>query len=459
MELKGKDSIDLGTLNVYRLFSKYFFPTLLGMLSMSAMTAIDGIFVGHRVGGDGIAAVNICVPILMITNGLGLMIGAGASVVASYHLSQGKEKAARLNITQAFIFGSVCILLASILFLSFQDATATLLGSSAELLPMVKDYLKWFVPGLIFSVWSALGLFVIRLDGSPRYAMMCSLVGALSNIVLDYLFICVFDWGLAGAAAASSLAMFLGGVMALIYICFLAKTMHFEHIKASRNSLRYSIRNIGYQCRIGSSAFVGEMTMSILALVGNYVFMHYLGNEGVGAFGIACYYAPFVFMVGNAISQSAQPIISYNAGLGASARVHEALQASLLTALLCGIMVTAAFVLFPKALVGLFIDPACETAQIAIEGFPYYACAFIFFIVNLSCIGYYQSTEKAGKALAFSLLRGIVFLVPSFIIMPMLLGTKGIWLALGVSECLTFLCICIEHLHRVRTYRRTKKNA
>lgn len=99
-----KDAIDLSSQNVFLLFGKYFIPTLLGMLSISAVTAIDGIFVGHGVGSDGIAAINLCIPLLMLFTDVGLMVGAGCSVVASIHLSRGRQKAARLNVTQAMVF-------------------------------------------------------------------------------------------------------------------------------------------------------------------------------------------------------------------------------------------------------------------------------------------------------------------------------------------------------------------
>lgn len=119
-----RDAIDLSTLNVFTLFRKYFVPTLLGMLSMSAVTAIDGIFVGHGVGSDGIAAVNICVPLLMLFTGIGLMVGAGCSVVASIQLSRGKSKSARLNVTQALLFVTIVALIPSALMMAFPAETA-----------------------------------------------------------------------------------------------------------------------------------------------------------------------------------------------------------------------------------------------------------------------------------------------------------------------------------------------
>ncbi len=223
MEKLTKDAINLGNVDIFKLFSQYFFPTLLGMLCMSAVTAIDGIFIGHGVGADGIAAVNICVPIFMLGAGIGLMLGAGCSVVASIHLSVGKLKAARLNVTQAMLFATICMALPIGGMWLFHVETAQILGSSDELLPMVKEYMVWFIPGMICQMWASVGLFVIRLDGSPQFAMLCNLVAAIANAFLDWLFIFPMGWGLMGAAFASFIAMAMGGVMALGYLLFLLK--------------------------------------------------------------------------------------------------------------------------------------------------------------------------------------------------------------------------------------------
>lgn len=339
-----KDAIDLSTLSIPRLFGRYFLPTLLGMLSISAMTAIDGIFVGHAVGADGIAAINICVPILMVVTGLGLMMGAGCSVVASIHMSQLKLKAARINVTQAWIFATMVIIAMIIPVMLFPSAIGRMLGSSDALLPLVREYMLGFMPGELFGVWAALLLFVIRLDGSPRLAMWCNVVSAIANIFLDWYMIVYMGWGLFGAAIASSLSMAIGGIIAVWYMCFAARQLRPIRLKWSCRSLLYSIRNIGYQCTIGMSALMGECTMAVLALIGNYVFGTYLGDPGIGAFGIACYYTPFVYMIGNAVAQSAQPIISYNYGCGDSCRVRSTLRVALLAAVVCGGSVSTAFV-------------------------------------------------------------------------------------------------------------------
>ena len=436
-----KDAIDLSTLSIPRLFGRYFLPTLLGMFSISAMCAIDGVFVGHAVGADGIAAINICVPILMLVTGLGLMMGAGCSVVASIHLAQHKLKAARINVTQSWIFASLVILAVIVPVLAFPSAVGRMLGSSEALLPLVREYMLGFMPGELFGVWQALLLFVIRLDGNPRLAMWCNVVSALANIVLDWFMIVYMDWGLMGAAVASTLSMMIGGVIAAWYMFFGARRLRPIKLKWSRRSLLYSIRNIGYQCTIGSSALMGEGTMAVLALVGNYVFGAYLGDAGLGAFGIACYYTPFVYMIGNAVAQSAQPIISFNYGCGDSGRVRSTLRMALFTAMACGAVVSGAFALFPKQLVSMFVVDTEAAFPIAVKGFPIIASSFVFFIVNLTFIGYFQSVERVRPATVFSLLRGMILLVPSFIVLPMMFGDNGIWIALAVSELLTTMAI------------------
>ncbi len=439
-----RDAIDLGTVKVFTLFKKYFIPTLFGMLSMSAVTAIDGIFVGHGIGSDGIAAINICIPLLMLFTGVGLMVGAGSSVVSSIQLSRGKSKAARINVTQAILFVTIVALIPSVLMMAYPSATARMLGASEHLTPMVREYLLWFIPSLMFQMWCSVCLFIIRLDGAPRLAMMCNVTAAIISVLLGWLFIFPLGWGLMGAAFAATIGLFAGGLIGLVYLFRFARKLRFYPVKWSVKSLRLSFRNLGYQCRIGSSALLTEATLATLMFVGNQVFMKYLGDDGVGAFGIACYYIPFVFMVGNAIAQSAQPIISYNFGLDRK-RVVATERIALLTSVVSGIVIMAAFSLFPHILVGLFINPNNPAARIAIEGYPYFSTAFIFFILNLTVIGYYQSVERVKPATLFALLRGFIFLIPSFLLLPEILGNNGIWLALSFSEVLTTVTILVVY--------------
>ena len=439
--MSGRDDIDFGTVKVSRLFRQIFFPTLMGMASWSLLTVADGMFVGWGVGSHGIAAINICYPIFLVLSGFALMMGMGASVVASIHLSKENVKAARINTTQAMIFSGLFVLAVTALVFAMPERISLWLGASPSLLPLVRDYMVYLIPSAVFMVWSIIGLFIIRLDGAPKFAMWCNVVPAVLNMLLDWIFIFPLGMGVKGAAIASTLSTVVGGVMAVMYILFSAKTLTLYRLKMSMKSIALTVRNIAYQCKIGFPALFSEVTMAMLMFIGNQVFMKYLGDAGVGAFGVACYYLPFVFMFGNAIAESAQPIVSFNYGLGRKDRVAEALAISCRTAVVGSLLSIVAFTMFPSQLVGLFIPVNEAAAQIAVSGFPYFAIGFLFFILNLVAVGYFQSIERAKPAIIFALLRGVIFMLPCFMLLPNALGVKGIWLAMPLSEIATFVIV------------------
>lgn len=167
-----KDSIDFGSMEIPRLFRKLLIPTVLGMVFSAAFVITDGIFVGRGVGSDALAAVNITAPLFLINTGVGLMFGVGASVVASIHLAHGKVKTARINVTQAVVVSSLLLVAYSLAICLFAPGAARLLGSSERLMPLVLEYMYWFVPFLPFSALLSSGMFFVRLDGRPT--MRCS---------------------------------------------------------------------------------------------------------------------------------------------------------------------------------------------------------------------------------------------------------------------------------------------
>ncbi len=438
-----RDAINFGSDRIPGLFRKIFIPTLIGMVSMALMTTIDGVFVGLGVGSDALAAVNIFVPFWMMITGLGQMFGIGCSVVASIHLSQNNEKAARINMTQTLIFGVLVTLALTVLVTTHSTGTARFLGSSDRLLPYVLDYQKWLAYAFSALFLQSVGLLIIRLDGSPNYASAAAAIPSVVNVVLDYVFLFIFDKGLEGVAIATAIGSWTGGLMVLFYIVFMSKTMRLYPLKMSWKSLFLSLRNLWYQFRLGLSAFLGEMSISMLMFVGNYVFMRYLGEDGVAAFSIACYIMPFIFMTGNAISQSAQPIISFNHGAGNSSRVHEARKVSLLTASGLGIVVSLALAFGIHYVAALFLSKDVPAYSIAAHGVPLMAIGYTLAIVNVAAIGYFQSVERSLPATLFSLSRGVIFLVPCFMIIPHFAGVNGIWLSLPATEALTFLSIAV----------------
>lgn len=436
-----RDQIDFGSGKIGPLFRKMFFPTLVGMIFMSAQTIIDGILVGRGVGAEGIAAVNIVAPIWTVVTGIGLMFGIGASVIASMHLASDNEKAARIILTQAFGVGFVLIAALLTLCLLMPRAIIYALGCSAALERYALDYLLWLLPGTIFLLWQCVGMMMVRLDGSPRNAMWIQVIGAVVNLGLDWLFIFPMGMAVKGAAIATSIACIVGGLMSMAYFIWFSNTLKFYRLKASVTSLMLTLRNTGYMMKVGSATFLTEIAMSITMIAGNYMFMSMLHEQGVAAFAIVCYLFPVIFSVNNAVAQSAQPIISYNYGAGESVRVARALRVSLYAALLCGVGVLAALILGDHLIVSAFLKPSEPSYDLAINGLPWFASCSFFFALNVAFVGYYQSITKAKRAMGYTVLRGIVFAVLGFMTLPRLLGTIGLWTAIPAAEMLTLLII------------------
>lgn len=441
-----RDKLDFATGKIGPLFRALFFPTLIGMIFNSALTLIDGIFVGQGVGAEGIAAVNIVAPIFMVATGIGLMFGIGASVIASIRLSENKIKVARIIMTQSFVVG--LLLIGVICLWNFLSPlqVVRMLGCSPLLEADAVSYLLWLLPGLLFMFMQSVGMMLIRLDGSPKYAMSIQIVAAAVNIGLDWYMIFPLGWGVKGAAIATSIACIAGGSMALIYFFKFSDKLKFHPLKWSVTSLLLTLRNTGYMMRIGFATFLTELAMSVMMITGNYQFMSMLGEDGVAAFAIACYLFPVVFSISNAVAQAAQPIISFNYGAHQQERVNLALRLSLFTAAICGLSVTLCLWLGATGVVSLFLNPEENAYQLAVEGLPLFALCAIFFAVNITFIGYYQSIEKTIIPIVYTLLRGVLFIVAWFILLPRWISVQGLWLAIPTAEFSTCVIICIGYV-------------
>jgi putative MATE family efflux protein len=451
----NRDNIDFAHTNTRKLFASIFFPTLLGMLFSMAFIFTDGIFVGHGIGSHGLAAINLIGPIMMLINGLGMMLGVGVSVVAAIHMSQNNIKAARINVTQAYMAGILIAFIVGLFCYIFPDTVLQLLGvkNNSGLYPFAREYYLWFLPTCLLMMVETIGLFVIRLDGSPRYAMLSNIVPAIVNVALDYIFIFPCKMGLMGAALATDIGGLVSCCMVAYYMLFRTKTLNLYRLKNSMTSIRLALRNVGYMIKVGNSSLVGELAVAVMMLTGNRVFMNYLGDDGVAAYSVACYLFPLVYMIYSAVAQSAQPIISYNYGAGETGRIHSTVRFSLSVSVLLGLAISAIFMFFASAVVSCFLDSSESAYKLAAHGLPYYASGFVFMAVNICVVGFLQSVERSFAATLFTVLRGILFLVGAFIILPEVLGTAGLWLAIPCAELLTTLCIIV---YSIISYNKSK---
>ncbi|MDL2255901.1 MATE family efflux transporter [Parabacteroides sp. OttesenSCG-928-G06] len=419
------------------LFRKQLVPTVLGMVFSALFIITDGVFVGRGIGSDALAAVNIAAPLFVFAAGLGLMFGMGGAIVASINLSRNKEKVANINATQSVIVSSLIMLAVSLVVILFPVQTARMLGAPDDIIGLAAEYLVAYAVFAVFQTLLSVLTFFVRIDG-PNVAMWCMTISTIINIVLDYLFIFVFKWGLTGAAVATGIGEVVGVALMIVFLLRYSPRIKLGKLKLSRKSLMLTARNSGYIIRLGFSAFLGEAAIAVMMLAGNYVFVRYLGTNGVAAFSIVCYFFPIIFMVFNAIIQSAQPIISFNYGCNAYDRSKYALKLAIWTTVGVALLFQFIFTAFREPIVSLFInDPGNEAWQIAVSGIPFFASGYLFFGINVIAVGYLMSVERTGIATFYTLLRGILLPLVCFFTLPLWLGVKGIWLAVAVAEGIT----------------------
>lgn len=450
-----RDHIDFRDTEIKKLFLRFLLPTVLGMVSSAVFIITDGIFVGRGVGSDALAAVNLIAPIYTLATGFGLMFGMGCSVVASINLARGKSRVAGINITQALIVPPLIVVIASALLMLFSDTVIVLLGTPAELMTYGREYYLYFVPFLIPITLFDILMFTVRLDGSPKFSMYCNLLAAAINIVLDYIFIFVFGWGLTGAAIATGIGYAVGALLMLWYMLYRSRTLHLVRLKMSLRSLRLTARNIGYMSYVGFPALLSELAISCMMIVGNYAFIRYVGKDGVAAYSIACYLFPIIFMVHSGIIQAAQPIISYNYGAGAIQRSTKAFHLALMAAAGFGAVLCAATWLGSEQIVGLFLSSEAPAYAYATQGLRWFSLGYAFFGINVIATGYLQSLERGKAAVGLTVLRGMVLMALCFAVLPRLWGELGIWLSVPAAELMTTLLIAAAYV--TQKMRRQKR--
>ena len=434
--------LDFKNENVTALFFKQLFPALLGMIASAIYVVVDGIFVGQGVGSDGIAAVNINNPLMTFVSGIGLMFGMGGGVITALHLSRGQHKAANRVLTQTVITIFVFSAMISLVLCLFSHEVGFLLGSDEHLIESVAEYLFWYAQCFPFMVMMTVLPFFIRLS-NPNVPMWALSIGAIVNVILDYLFIFVFEWGLTGAAIATNIGQTLGALIMFVYLLRPNHAVGFTHPKVNFRTMLFTLRDIRYMIFLGFSVFLGEITVSIMGIAGNYAFMQHLGSDGVAAYSIVCYVFPVIFMVFNATVQSAQPIVSYNYGCGQIDRSQQALRLALFFAVGMASLMALAFLFVANPIVSLFIpNPENPAWKIAVEGLPYFAADFVFFGINTVIIGYYMSLERLYSANMLTIIRGILPVI-FFFTLPSYFGDSGLWIAVAAADCGTTLTIML----------------
>lgn len=409
--------------NIFALFCRYASLNVLGMVGLSCYILADTVFVARGVGADGLTALNLAIPIYSFVHGAGLMVGMGGATRYAISGSRG-----------SFTQGLYYLAGLSVLFVGagvlLPGQLATLLGGDAVTHGMTSTYLQVI---LCFAPMFMLNNYIIcfvRNDGSPRLAMLGMLIGSLSNVVLDYLFIFPLGMGIFGAALAT-------GVSPVISLLILSSHFLAKHNSFTLCPVGPHIKELWDISTLGVSALITELSSGIVIIVFNSIILRLAGNLGVAAYGVIANISLVILSIFTGVAQGVQPIISKSYGTGNREDVGKLLQYGLLTTITFAVVAYAVSFFFARPIVELFNkEHNPQLTQIAVNGMRIYFSAFVFVGVNILSATYFSAIERSKTAFTLSLLRGFVVVIPAALLLSALFGLNGVWITTTVSECI-----------------------
>ena len=422
--------IELETKKVSKLVWDYALPAIIGTMVNATYNIVDRVFIGQGVGALAISGLAVTFPVMNLTAALGMLVGAGASSRISINLGKKDHKRAEKILGNSFLLTILLNLVFITLLMIFLEPILMAFGASEQTLPYARDYLQIILPGNIFVTMTYSFNSMMRASGYPQKAMYTMLIGAFLNMILDPIFIFVFDMGIAGVAWATVISMFLG----MLFV------MH--HFTRKSSSLRLRKKNLRFEkdiliaiVSIGLSPFFMQVAASGVAVLMNTSLKNYGGDLAIGAYGVLMSLLMLISMFVIGLNQGLQPIIGYNYG----AEIYDRVKAAFYYGIKIATVVTTFGFLFGMFFPRLFaraftsdvqlLDLAENAMRISIVAFP-----LVGFQIVIS--GYFQSIGQAKKSIILSLSRQIIFLIPSILVLPGLFGLNGVWAATPVSDFL-----------------------
>lgn len=305
------------------------------------------------------------------------------------------------------------------------------LGGGGNLYPYVKDYLSVIILFCVcYMTGYALEIY-IKVDGNPVYPTLCVITGGVVNILLDYIFVVIFHWGIKGAAFATGLSQVTTTSLLFYYIFFRTKRIKFVKIK-------YSLLNLLKIMKVGFAEFLAEVSTGISIFVFNLVILKNLGEKGVSAFGIIGYISSFITMTMIGFNQGVQPILSFNLGAKEHKKIFEIIKNSFFILGVLGVFFYTLINIFSANIVSIFLNDI-EDINLTKKALTTYSFAYLICGFNIFSAGYFTAVDMVKISTIITMLRGILLLVLFILILPIFLGTTGIWITMFVTEGITLI--------------------
>ena len=439
MEKQSQQSAYLGTQPVGKLLLKFSVPCVLAMLVSALYNIVDQIFIGQGVGYLGNAATNVVYPFTVVALALALLIGDGSAALLSLSLGMKDQKTSCRCVGAGILLTAATGILLIILGFALFDPILHLFGVTEACYPYAREYMTIILTGIPFYVITSGLNGVIRADGSPAYAMVSTLLGAILNLILDPVAIFVLDMGVRGAAAATVVGQVASCLMTVLYF------RRPKSVTLSADSFRIGGKIAGKICQLGISSFITQIAIVVIISVANNLIGRYGPQSPYGAdislsvVGIVMKVFGIVIAFAVGIAVGGQPIAGYNFGAGDYRRVFQVYERVILANVAVGVIATLLFELCPQAIIRLFGSESELYNQYAVLCFRIFLGGILLCCIQKASSIFLQSIGRPVKATLLSLSRDVIFFVPLILIFAWKGGVTGMLWAAPATDVLSFL--------------------
>lgn len=417
-------------MEVTKKFAKYVSQNIFGMLGVSCYIIVDTYFIAKAAGADGITVLNLALPIYSLIFALGAMIGIGSATRFAISRAQ-KSAESEYYFANAVLWAMMLGLLFVVAGVCFPDKILQLMGGDSEIVALGVGYVRIFLLFGPFFMMNYVFSAFVRNDNGPTLAMIGTMAGSLSNVLLDYIFMFPMKMGLPGAALATAASPIIS-----ILIC----SIHFLNKK---NTIRFrfrcpSFRRLIRSCQLGISAFIGEISSGVTTAVFNFLILNIAGNIGVAAYGVVANFSIVAVAIFNGIAQGAQPLVSDYYGRKDTQALKKTLRLGLGTAMIIALLIYGTVFLFTDPFVALFnSENSAVLADYAFSGMRIYFIGFLFAGINIVGAAYLSAVENPRGAFVISITRGVIAIVGCSLLLAWMFAFTGVWMSFAVAEGMT----------------------
>ena len=408
-------------------------PAMVMMIFTSIYSVVDGIFVSNFVGKTAFAAVNLIFPFLMLLGVVGSMLGTGGSALVAKTLGQRDRELANRIFSMLVVAGVVVGVVFCIIGFWLIEDIAVLLGARGDMVQLCVTYGRIILPALPCFILQYMFQSLLITAERPTLGLAVTVIAGLTNIVLDFLLIVVFDLGLVGAACATALAQTVGGLVPLVYFA-LPNTSLLRLVKPV-----YEGRFLVQAATNGLSEFLSSVSMSVVSMLYNWQLMRYIGEDGVAAYGVIMYVAFILMAMAFGYSMGVSPIVSYNYGSGNHAELQNVFRRSLVLVAIMGAVTVALAECLATPLSQLFVGYDEGLFALTRKAFMIYCLSFFLAGFNMFASAFFTALNNGIVSGVIAFGRTMVCETTAVLVLPLLFGMDGIWFAIIVAEVLALM--------------------